>query len=97
MWNDIKNRKRAFDKVAEELQFDPLYMANWYAIPRKMLTKYKVIKNININIIVLLCVLQYYNIFKKTNFFCRGSLRFWKDINPICGKLLKIFILISFL
>eukprot|EP00026_Physarum_polycephalum_P003756 Phypoly_transcript_03770.p1 GENE.Phypoly_transcript_03770~~Phypoly_transcript_03770.p1 ORF type:complete len:759 (+),score=109.95 Phypoly_transcript_03770:66-2279(+) len=46
MWNDAKNRKRAFDSVAEEFKFDPLYLDNWYSIPRTMLLKKKGISTI---------------------------------------------------
>jgi DNA ligase-1 len=46
MWDDVQNRKKAFDRVAADLQIDPLYMANWYALPRQTLSKYKGISTI---------------------------------------------------
>jgi hypothetical protein len=41
-WKDIKNRKKLFDSIAEEIKMDPLYATNWYALSRKTLRSYTV-------------------------------------------------------
>ena len=41
-WDSAKNRRRLFDRIAEENMFDPLLPENWYSLSPKLFLAHKV-------------------------------------------------------
>lgn len=46
-WNDAANRRKVFDRIAQENGFDPLIPENWYSISRNFIISQKVIRSFN--------------------------------------------------